>query len=288
MPWQAGPKTIELGHELVLDLTDRYAFLEREPAAKLLEKNGSIYNEDLLGLVIGTQPEDDWFVVIRYDAEGFIKDDEDIDADDLLKSIREGQVEANTERAKRGFEPLTIGGWQEPPHYSKREHQLIWGLNVGGKNGTSVNYNTRILGRHGYASLNLVTDPEKLAAHKPLAAGLLAKTSFKPGARYTDFNASTDKVAEYGLGGLVLAGAGLGAAKLVKLGLLAKFGKVLIALLIAGKKLLVVGAVGLVALIKAFFSRAKGNPVAPGAPVEAPKTLESAPEASEQTPEQSP
>ncbi|MGC4069119.1 MAG: DUF2167 domain-containing protein [Polyangiaceae bacterium] len=85
IPWQAGPKTIDLGHDLVLDLTDRYAFLERDPAAKLLEKNGSIYNEDLLGLVIGTQPEDDWFVVIRYDAEGFIKDDEAIDADDLLE-----------------------------------------------------------------------------------------------------------------------------------------------------------------------------------------------------------
>ena len=37
-------------------------------------------------------------------------------------------------------------------------------------------------------------------------------------------------VAEYGLAGLILGGAGLGAAKLVKLGILAKFGKFFILL----------------------------------------------------------
>ncbi|MGC4069120.1 MAG: DUF2167 domain-containing protein [Polyangiaceae bacterium] len=132
-------------------------------------------------------------------------------------------------------------------------------------------------------------NPAKLGAHKPLAAGLLAKTSFKPGARYADFNSSTDKVAEYGLGGLVLAGAGLGAAKLVRIGLLAKFGKVLIALLIAGKKLLVVGVVGLFALVKAFFKRGKAGAVAPETPSDnEPKAVEAAAEAAEQTPEQSP
>lgn len=285
VPWQKGPKLIDLGQELTLDLSDRYAFLERGPAAKLLEKNGSIYNDDLLGVVVGTAPGEDWFVVIRFAAEGYVKDDEAIDAEELLDTMREGQEEANKERAQRGFKALVLDSWQEPPHYAKAEHRLIWGLNVSVKNspGVSVNYNTRILGRKGYASLNLVTDPQQLAAHKPLAHELLARTAFNPGARYEDFDKSTDKVAEYGLGGLVLAGAGLGAAKLVKIGLLAKFGKVLIALLVAGKKLLVIALVGLGAAIKGILSRnskraeARLASVTEESATDTPKTTESEP-----------
>jgi uncharacterized membrane-anchored protein len=259
MPWQAGPKLVDLGHDLTVDLSERYAYLDREHASKLLEKSGSFYNDNLLGVVVGTQKEDDWFVVIRFEAEGYVKDDEEIDAKELLDTIREGQAEANKERSAKGFPPLTIEGWQEPPHYAKAEHRLIWGLNVGeqAKSDVSVNYNTRILGRKGYVSLNLVTDPTKLVSHKPLAEQLLAKTTFKSGARYEDFDKSTDKVAEYGLGGLVLAGAGLGAAKLVKIGLLAKFSKVIIALLLAGKKFVILALIGLIAAVKAFFGKKK-------------------------------
>ena len=53
---------------------------------------------------------------------------------------------------------------------------------------------------------------------------------------------------------MVLAGAGLGAAKLVKLGLLAKFSKVIIGLLIAGKKFVVIALVALGAFLKKVFS----------------------------------
>jgi uncharacterized membrane-anchored protein len=133
-------------------------------------------------------------------------------------------------------------------------------LTVLGKAGRSVNYNTRILGRRGYASLNLVTDPAKLDRYRPLATTLLGSVAFRPGARYEDFDDKTDKVAEYGLGGLVLAGAGLTAAKLVKIGLLAKFWKIGLAFLIAGKKFIIIGLVALVTLAKAFFSRKKPEP----------------------------
>ena len=116
-----------------------------------------------------------------------------------------------------------------------------------------MNFNTRILGRRGYVSLNLVTAPESLATYKGNATTLLAATHFNTGARYEDFNEKTDKVAEYGLAGLILAGAGLGAAKLVKIGLIAKFWKVLLALLIAGKKAIVVAVLAIGAGLKKLF-----------------------------------
>jgi uncharacterized membrane-anchored protein len=243
LPWQPGPTQVDLGHELSIELSESYMYLPKEPSAKILERMGSFYHDNLLGLIAGTSENAEWFVVIRYEAEGYIKDDEKIDADELLSGLREGNEEANTERKERGFKPLALEGWAEPPHYDQARHQLVWALVVSDADGKSVNYNTRVLGRHGFASLNLVTDPDKLQAYKSDAAALLGGTAFKTGARYEDFDAATDKTAEYGLAGLIAAGAGLGATKLIKLGLLAKFWKVILAALFAGKKVILVALV---------------------------------------------
>src|SRR5262249_59835790 len=112
-----------------------------------------------------------------------------------------------------------------------------------------VNSNTFARGRHGYISLNLVTEYAAIEKEKPIAQRLLGALEFNAGKRYADFNSSTDRVAEYGLAALV---GGLAAKKLglfAMLGaLLAKFWKVIA---IAG----VAGASGLAKL----FGRQKGN-----------------------------
>jgi uncharacterized membrane-anchored protein len=259
-PWQQGPAKVDLGHQVSLDLTAAYAFLPKEPAAKVLETNGSFYHDNLLGLVASADHSGDWFAVLRYDDEGYVKDDEEVDAEELLSSMREGNEQANEERKQRGFKPLTLEGWSDPPRYDKSQRHLVWALIVSDPDGKSVNHNTRILGRRGFVSLNLVTDPARLGEFKPHATALLAGTRFGTGARYEDFDASTDKVAEYGLAGLVMAGAGLGAAKLAKLGLLAKFSKVALAALIAGKKFIVLGLIALAALAKKFLGKKGDEP----------------------------
>jgi uncharacterized membrane-anchored protein len=256
--WKTGPAPLDLGHGLDLALPAAYVFLGMPDAAKLLEKNGSFHNEDLLGVVTSEEGDGDWFAVMRYEEAGYVKDDEKIDADELLKAFREGQAEANQERTRRGFSPLTIEGWSELPRYERALHHLVWSLTVSSPDhGQSVNFNTRVLGRKGYVSINLVTAPDKLAAYRSNAATLLGVTRFKAGSRYEDFDQKTDKVAEYGLIGLILGGAGLGAAKLVKVGLLAKFGKAIVAALIAGKKVVVVGLAAVAAFFKRLFGRKK-------------------------------
>ncbi|MES1186713.1 MAG: DUF2167 domain-containing protein [Myxococcales bacterium] len=257
LPWQPGPKPVDLGHGIKLDLPDGFAFLAQPDAGKLMEKMGNLHNEDMLGLVVSQSDKDEYIVTIDFEDSGHIKDDESLDSKELLDSIREGEEEYNAERKKLGFNPIHAAGWDEQPHYDKQKHQLIWGLLVESSDGGSINYNTRILGRTGFVSLNLLTDKQHLAEYKPAGSLLLSKTAFEPGKRYEDFNASTDKVAEYGLAGLVLGGAGLGLAKAVKIGLLAKFGKGLIALLIAGKKAIVAAAVAAGAAIKSLFKKKK-------------------------------
>jgi len=255
LPWQPGPKPLDLGHGVKLDLPDGYAFLAQPDAGKLMEKMGNLHNEDMLGLIVSKDENAEYIVTIDFEDSGHIKDDESLDGKELLESIREGEEDYNEERKKLGFSAIHAAGWDEEPHYDKQKHQLIWGLNVESSDGGSINYNTRILGRTGFVSLNLLTDKQHLAEYKPAGALLLSKTAFEPGKRYEDFNASTDKVAEYGLTGLVLGGAGLGLAKAAKIGLLAKFGKGLIALLIAGKKAIVAAAIAAGAAIKSLFKK---------------------------------
>lgn len=256
MPWQTGPKAIDLGHSLDLALPEHYAFLGMPQAGELMKKIGNFHNENLVGVVV---PDDDaeWFVSIRYDEVGYVKDDETIDSKELLEAIKQGTEEANKERVAAGFKALSIEGWSQEPAYDRSKHHLVWGITAASDNGKSVNYNTRVLGRRGYVSINLVTAPEKAQEYRPHATALLAATTFKQGARYEDFDSKIDKVAEYGLTGLILGGAGLGAAKLVKLGFFAKFWNVILGALIAMKKGVIFVIAGIAAFLKKIFGRKK-------------------------------
>ena len=51
-----------------------------------------------------------WQAYLTYDGMGYVKDDEQIDADAILESIRRGTEESNNERAKNGWKPIEIVG----------------------------------------------------------------------------------------------------------------------------------------------------------------------------------
>ena len=108
----------------------------------------------------------------------------------------------------------------------------------------TLNYDVRSLGRSGVLSVNMISAIPHLAEVKAAAHAFAGHAAFDPGARYTDFNPDLDKQAEYGVGGLVAAGAGVLIAK--KLGLLAIFGKIVFGFL----KPILLGILALVAVFK--------------------------------------
>jgi uncharacterized membrane-anchored protein len=120
---------------------------------------------------------------------------------------------------------------------------------------TTVNYNTRILGRKGVLSLNLVTDPDQLAANKAKAAILLDRTTFNRGQSYGDFIAGRDKDAGIGLTGLILGGGALAAA--AKFGLLGGAWKMILAVVLALKKFIIVAIAGIGAMFAKLFGKKK-------------------------------
>jgi uncharacterized membrane-anchored protein len=254
-----GPQKVDAGHDVTIDLPAGTMFLDAEQAKRFMEKLGNLHNDDLLGVM--AQPDTSWLVTVRFVEDGYVKDDEaeKMDADEILKAIREGTDAANEERVQKGFKALHVVGWSEPPRYQRDAHHLVWGIRGQGDGEPEevINFNTRVLGRKGFVSLNLIDGAHNIEASKPAVAALLAATRFKTGSRYEDFNSKSDKVAEYGLAALVAGGAGAVALKLVKVGLIAKFGGKILALIIALKKAIVLAFIALAAFLRRIFGRKK-------------------------------
>jgi uncharacterized membrane-anchored protein len=91
-----------------------------------------------------------------------------------------------------------------------------------------VNYTSRLLGRSGVMSAVLVSSPQALAEDMKAFNAALAGYDYLPGEKYAEFK-SGDRIAEYGLGALVLGGAAAAAAKAGWLKFLGKFWIVIVA-----------------------------------------------------------
>jgi uncharacterized membrane-anchored protein len=224
---QAGPADVKLIDQARLHLPAGFVFIPKNESIRVLKAMGNRPSPDTLGMVFPRGDGENWFLVARYISSGYIKDDDakDWKADELLENIRQGTEQANEDRRKIGVPPMEIVGWVERPAYDPSSHRLVWSLASKDKGAPAgaeqgVNYNTYLLGREGYVSMNLVTGLDVVEAQKPVAQQLLAALEFDKGKGYGDFNASTDRIAEYGLAALV---GGVAAKKLGLFALIAAF-----------------------------------------------------------------
>jgi uncharacterized membrane-anchored protein len=226
--WVEGPKTVNLGENTaMIEMGQDYLFAGAEDTRNLMESVGNPPSNHEVGLIIPKNREAGWFIVFEYRPVGYIRDTEKdrIDSDAILKSIKAGTEKANKVREEKGFAPLNVIGWYEKPHYDTQSNNLVWALLAESKEGKVVNYNVRLLGRHGFMSTVLVTDPSTLAACKPEVDNIIKNFSYKSGKSYAEF-VKGDKVAEYGLTALIAGGAGAAAVKLGFFKILAKFWKI--------------------------------------------------------------
>lgn len=256
-----GPASVNLGDAMAkLNLPAGYVFIDKDETKSILEKQGGS-GEGLVGAIVPAEEKDRSFAVIcRFDDCGYVTDDDaaKLNADELLNSYKEGTKEQNEERKELGVPPIYVGGWAEKPRYQKNQHHVVWAIQVkdaeaGDAPVSGINYNTRILGRRGVLSMNLVTDADKLEDNKTKVAGLLTNTTFDKGQSYADYQPGKDKSAGYGLAGLILGGGAMAAA--AKLGLLGGLWKWAIGLILVFKKFAIVAVVGIAALVGRFFKK---------------------------------
>lgn len=243
LAWQRGPTEVSIGGHATLKISEGQAFLDSPNTRRFLELNRNPPRDNRYTL---SAQDLSWFAIFFFEATGYVKDDETLDADALLKSLQEGDGPGNEERKRLGMPPIHTAGWHVPPHYDAGTRRLEWGLRARTDEGrTIVNYTIRLLGRRGVMHAILVSDPEGLDKDIAVFKSSLTGYTFAAGERYSEFK-SGDRIAEYGLAALVLGGA---AAVATKTG----FGKAIGKFLILG--VLAVGA-AVAAFFRKFFRRA--------------------------------
>lgn len=223
--WVVGPATANLGVAQI-EIPEGYVFANGKDTQRLMESMGNPPSNTEVGFIA---PDDvAWFVVFEYDEVGYVSDEEkgELDSDAILASIRQGTEEANKIRRQNGWSTLDITGWEIQPYYNENTHNLEWATRARDNSDGSVvlNHNTRILGRGGVMSAVLVATPEIVNQILPTYSQLLAGYDYKEGHRYSEWEKG-DKIAEYGLTGLIVGGT---AAAALKMGILQKFWKLIL------------------------------------------------------------
>ncbi len=243
-----------------LKLPANLSYLSPDDTAIVLEKLwGNPPQAKKLGLLIPTDktPLDPgcWAVTIATTEDGYVKDDDagKIKYDELLKQMQTAIHDHNAERTAHGYPAMELVGWAEPPHYDAATHKLYWAkeLKIEGEDAHTLNYDIRILGRHGVLVLSAIAGMDQLAEIRQQSPGILAMIDFNEGNRYGDFDPKVDKVATYGIAALVAGGiaAKLGFFKLLWVGLL------------AAKKFIVIGVLAVVAWVKKLLRKRSDPPV---------------------------
>ena len=245
-----GPTTVPLRDQASLKLPKGDQFIPKDEGTALMTAMGNQEGDEFVGLVVPDNKDEglSWVVDISYQNAGYVKDDDakNWNADDLLKSLKDGTAAGNEDRRKQGIPTFEVEGWVEKPTYDQAKRRLVWAAslkNEGDAKATGINYNTYALGREGYISMNLLTDLADIETYRPRVKALLANLDFAKGKRYADFNGSTDKVAEYGLAALV---AGVAAHKLGFFALIAAF-------VVKGFKVIALATIAGLAAVKRFF-----------------------------------
>lgn len=247
LDWQTGPTTGTIGSHAKVNVPTGYVFLDDTNTSKFLEING---NPPRPGNYILAPDKLNWFAVFVFEESGYVKDDEKLDAADLLKSLQESDGPSNEHRKSLGMKALYTDGWQVPPFYDSQSKHLEWGVRLRTDDGTKIiNYTSRLLGRKGIMSAVLVASPETLVADTAQFKQLLGGYEYVGGEKYSEFTQG-DRVAEFGLAALILGGA---AAVATKKG----FWAVLGGFIAAGWKLLAGLAVAGVAGIGNIFKKKK-------------------------------
>jgi uncharacterized membrane-anchored protein len=220
--WVRGPANVQALQNATIQLPDRYVFLDSADTKTFMHLTENVVG-DIPEQIFG--PADlHWWAFVEFTDDGYIKDQEKLDNDAILNSIKQGTEAGNEERRKNGWPEMHVTGWRNAPHYDTGTKRLEWALDAKDSQGmTSTNFQTRLLGRRGVTNVTLVTDPKHVEGDVAEFKSILAAYRFNPGDTYAEFKQG-DKVAAYGLAALIIGG---GAAVAAKSGLLKYLGKLI-------------------------------------------------------------
>ena len=230
MDFQQGIVKVGAGG-VVLDVPPKFYYLSPADARRVLVdiwRNPPGNSNGVLGMIMPAvkMPIDNtWGAIVRFDEDGYVSDEDaqKIDYTEMLATMKTETDEASAERVKGGYSSIKLIGWASQPYYDQTAKKLHWAkeLEFDGKPEHTLNYDLRALGRRGVLKVNFVAGMDDLPVIRAVIPSVMEMAQFEQGARYTDYIPGTDKVAAYGIGGLIagklLAKAGILAGGLLLL-----------------------------------------------------------------------
>lgn len=247
LDWHIGPKKENIANIATLNTQKDEGYLDPSNSDKFLEFTGNLPSGNTNILVA---PDNSWWATFDFEPSGYVKDDEKIDADALLKQLKDSDAPSNEERTRLGLPKLYTVGWAVPPHYDNQTKRLEWALKVRDQDNSEViNYTIRILGRTGVTSATLISDEKSLTHNIDEFKTSLKGFDYNFGEKYAEYREG-DKVAEYGLAALIAGGAAVVATK-------KGFWAVIATFFAATWKFIAVGVVAFGGWISSLFKRNK-------------------------------
>lgn len=223
--YATGTIALERGNGTIV-VPKGFKFLNGEQSRYVLTTLwGNPEDNDIIGMLV---PEDkgvlrasSWAFTIMYDPMGYVEDNDagDIDYDEMLAESKKDVEAENESRKEAGYEAVELIGWASKPYYDSQAKVLHWAKEISFAQDSihTLNYNLRVLGRHGIYLINAVAAIDQLAEVQQSIDPIISSVSFKEGDRYGDY-VKGDQVASWTVGSLVagkiLAKAGFFAALL--------------------------------------------------------------------------
>ncbi len=255
LQFQSGEVSLA-GGKVKLTLPPDYQYLDPANARKVLvdifgnppgagSTNGMIVPKGINFLQGGS-----WTAVLQWKEDGYVKDEDfaKTDFNGMLSDLKKAYKVGSDERVRDGYGKMELLAWAQTPHYEPATHKLFYAktFDVGGPE-QQLNYDIRVLGRYGVLEVSIMASMSQMHEIEAKAPAILGMVDFTDGNRYADFKPGTDKVAAYGIAGLI-AGGVLGKAGFFKIAglFLVKFGKVIL-----------IGIAALVVGLAKFFGKKK-------------------------------
>jgi uncharacterized membrane-anchored protein len=205
---------IQIANGIVrLSIGRNFKYLDATDATTMLTKvygNPPEAVDGNLGMIVPTREGENWFAVLSYSADGHVSDSDagTVNYDDLLKQMKDEVEDSSKKRRDSGFAGLKLLGWAQRPYYDSAAKKIYWAKEIQFDDAPSptLNYDVRVLGRTGYLNLKIVDSMDQLSNINSEMPEILSIANFTTANTYSDYVASTDHTAAYGIAGLVAGG----------------------------------------------------------------------------------
>ena len=126
----SGPQLIPLSNLAQISLDSSMGFIPPGPARNLMNALGNQMKGEILGIVVpGTNTQGEMAILV-VNREGHIEDKDAklLEANALIKVIKENTEIQNQERRNRGVPTMEVTGWDESPRYDSSRRMLVWSI----------------------------------------------------------------------------------------------------------------------------------------------------------------